>query len=155
MWITSLALEVFNSFMISKTVLSCWSRNSRLIPASNSLRTTSILPHIAASCKAVPRAVLALMSKPVSKIKSTTSLKVEKSKQIEKSGGYFCNNKRWKCGLNYISTKYNFSYPRTLSSLCLQGDQEHFLCKEMAISPKLSTLNPGATRTHWIEGCTS
>ena len=73
-WITSRVRGVFNSFITSRTVWSSWSRSSKLIPASKSDLATSNLPQIAASCKAVPRAVRALMSKPAPKIKSTTPL---------------------------------------------------------------------------------
>ena len=74
MWMTSLVLWVLSSSITSRTVLSWSSRISTLIPWSSKLFTTSILPHKADSWRAEPRAVFTLISNPLAKISSTTSL---------------------------------------------------------------------------------
>ena len=73
-WIMSFALGVLSSSIRDRTVLSSWSRSSMFMFASRRIFTTSILPQMAASCRAVPRAVRTLMSKPVWRICATTSL---------------------------------------------------------------------------------
>ena len=74
-WMIFLVIGVFRSSITSSTVLSSWSRSSKFTLESNKYFTTSFLPHNAASCRAVPRAVRTLMSNPRPSINSTTSLK--------------------------------------------------------------------------------